>query len=524
MRFLAFVIVTLVLLSACGQETAREQAGKSEDSASLDADAAKEIAWFNGTVDEAFAYAKETGKPVFLYWGAEWCPPCHAIKATIFNKPEFIKRSKLFVPVYLDGDHENAQANGERFGVMGYPTMIVFDAEGRELARIPNGIDIQAYANVLDLTLAASSSARVLLEGLVGGADRLSKNDCSLLAYHAWRQDPDMREDFDLSDGFRRMYEACPAELSVERSILFMSWLDELRRSDTDSGDPLELTDAQREQALAVLDAILASSAMIRANIFRVLLNGPEYTMLLTEPGSERRARMIRTFYETLDNIAADDDIYKRERIYTLAGKIAFERMDDEDAGLSEQLQQEIRDMVQWADESTPSVYERQPVINALGNVLNAAGMDDVAKPMLLAELDKSKQPYYFMVDLADIERRAGNHEAALEWLRKAYESTRGPATRFQWGRYYLFGLIEMTPEDTQAIEDTAIALITEFLRDGGGFYQRPKRHLQQVEARLLEWGDDRPAVVADIRETIRSACASLPEQNSGCEEFLERG
>ena len=57
--------------------------------------------------------------------------------------------------------------------------------------------------------------------------------------------------------------------------------------------------------------------------------------------------------------------------------------------------------MVAWADASTPSVYERQPIINALGNVLNEAGMDDVARPLLVAELEKSKQPYYFMVDLA---------------------------------------------------------------------------------------------------------------------------
>ena len=50
----------------------------------------------------------------------------------------------MFIPVYLDGDDENAQANGERFAVLGYPTMIVFDADGTELTRIPNGIDIQA--------------------------------------------------------------------------------------------------------------------------------------------------------------------------------------------------------------------------------------------------------------------------------------------------------------------------------------------------------------------------------------------
>ena len=84
------------------------------------------IDWFAGDVDAAFAAAKAANKPVFLYWGAEWCPPCAQIKSTIFSKREFQERSRLFVPVYLDGDTPSAQKHGERFGVVGYPTMILF--------------------------------------------------------------------------------------------------------------------------------------------------------------------------------------------------------------------------------------------------------------------------------------------------------------------------------------------------------------------------------------------------------------
>ncbi|MDH5177988.1 MAG: thioredoxin family protein, partial [Gammaproteobacteria bacterium] len=42
------------------------------------------IDWFKGDVDAAFAAAKAANKPVFLYWSAEWCPPCAQIKTTIF--------------------------------------------------------------------------------------------------------------------------------------------------------------------------------------------------------------------------------------------------------------------------------------------------------------------------------------------------------------------------------------------------------------------------------------------------------
>ena len=522
MKSMTVATALLLFLVACGQDMAPEQAALEPNVAEVDTDPVKEIAWFDGSVDEAFAFAKETGKPLFLYWGAEWCPPCHAINATIFSKPEFIERSKLFVPVYLDGDDKDAQAYGERFGVMGYPTMVVFSSDGAELTRIPSGIDIHAYASVLDLTLAASSSVRNLVEELIDGRDSLSENECSLLAYHSWGQDPEMGEDFDLRVGFRRMFEACPEQLSAERSVLYLSWLDESRGAEDEAGNPIELTDQQRDEALAMLDSILADAAMIRANIFNVILSGPTYTSLLTEPGSARRAELTQAFMETLNSVAADDDIYKRERIYTLAGKIGFERIDDESAELSEQLQQEIRDMVAWADESTPSVYERQPVINALANVLNDAGMDDVAKSLLLAELDKSKQPYYFMVDLADIEQRAGNYDVALDWLKQAYDATKGPATRFQWGSYYLTGLLEMTPEDTATIKDTAVSLVTELLQNTGGFYQRPKWQLQRIEARLLEWGGESADALAAIRQSVQSACEALPENDTTCDTFLE--
>ena len=522
MKPLVFVTAFLFFIVACAPETPPEQAAPVADAAEIDKDPVKEIAWFDGSVDEAFAFAKEQGRPLFLYWGAEWCPPCHAINATIFSKPEFIERSKLFVPVYLDGDDEDAQAYGERFGVMGYPTMVVFSADGTELTRIPSGIDIHAYASVLDLTLAASSSVRNLVEELIDGRHSLSENECSLLAYHSWGQDPEIGDDFDLRVGFRRMYEACPEQLGEERSVLYLSWLNEARSAEDEAGNPIELTDQQREEALGMLDAILDDPAMIRANIFSVILGGPTYTSLLTEPGSPRSAELTQAFMETLDSIAADDEIYKRERIYTLAGKIGFERIDDESAELSEQLKQEIRDMVAWADESTPSVYERQPVVNALANVLNDAGMDDVAKSLLLAELDKSKQPYYFMVDLADIEQRAGNYDVALDWLKQAYDSTKGPATRFQWGGYYLTGLLEMTPEDTATITDAAVTLVTELLQNTGGFYQRPKRQLQRIEDRLLEWGGEGTEAIADIRQSVLSACEALPENDASCDTFLE--
>ncbi|MDH3351308.1 MAG: thioredoxin family protein, partial [Gammaproteobacteria bacterium] len=420
------------------------------------------IDWFDGTVDEAFAAAKEAGKPIFLYWGAVWCPPCHAISATVFKSPEFIERSQLFVPVYLDGDKEHAQAYGEKFGVRGYPTMIVFDADGVELTRIPGGIDMQAYANILDLTLSNSSSASELVTSVMAGDTDLTPADCTLLAYNSWGQDTTILADYDEGQAFLRMRDACPSDMRIERSILFFSWLGKALKAEDDEGNPVPLSDEQRAETRQQFEALLADSELVRANIFTVLFSGDEIIAAVMPGDAPERDDLIARHHAVLNELAGDESVYKRERIYTLAGKIGLERIDDPEAELSAALQQEIRDMTVWADESTPSVYERQPIINALANVLDEAGMDDVAKPLLLAELERSGQPYYFMPGIADIEQRAGNEEAAIEWLQKGYDSTRGPATRFQWGYYYLTGLLEMAPADVERIHATTIGLLAE--------------------------------------------------------------
>ena len=83
-------------------------------------------------------------KPVFLYWGAVWCPPCNQVKATLFNRQDFIERSRAFVPVYVDGDSPGAQKLGARFHVSGYPTMLLFSADGTEVTRLPGEVEPRA--------------------------------------------------------------------------------------------------------------------------------------------------------------------------------------------------------------------------------------------------------------------------------------------------------------------------------------------------------------------------------------------
>jgi len=120
--FAVLLLGGALLLAACSSgESTGDAPATGADAAAIDETSG--IDWFDGSVEEAFAAAEREDKPLFLYWGAEWCPYCKQVKATIFTRRDVIRRTRQFVAVELDGDAPAAQQAGENFGVLGYPTM-----------------------------------------------------------------------------------------------------------------------------------------------------------------------------------------------------------------------------------------------------------------------------------------------------------------------------------------------------------------------------------------------------------------
>ena len=147
LRIYTFVVAAILALPGLQQSRTLPPAGQSH-----------EIAWRQGDVADAFAEAKERGKPVLLYWGASWCPPCAQMKASVFKDPRFIAETEKFAPVYLDGDTEGAQRWAERFATAGYPTLIVLRPDGTEVTRI-NGASTAAELLALMRTAADRTSS-----------------------------------------------------------------------------------------------------------------------------------------------------------------------------------------------------------------------------------------------------------------------------------------------------------------------------------------------------------------------------
>src|SRR5450755_2279678 len=197
----AGLLVAVVGLVACGKSAeapappaapATAQVAPAAPTTSL-AHPDSGIAWkeasSDGEIDAAFADARAANKPVFVYWGAKWCPPCNQVQATLFNRHDFIERSRGFVPVYVDGDSPGAQKIGARFHVSGYPTMVLFDTQGKEVTRLPGEVDPVRYTQVLTLGMNAARPVSAVLADALARPAALSANDWRLLAFYAWDTD-----------------------------------------------------------------------------------------------------------------------------------------------------------------------------------------------------------------------------------------------------------------------------------------------------------------------------------------------
>ena len=157
--------------------------------------------------------------------------------------------------------------------------------------------------------------------------------------------------------------------------------------------------------------------------------------------------------------------------------------------------------------------YARQAAINAAVNLYWEAGLEAEAGTLLTAELGKTRSPYYFMLDLAELAEKAGRKQEAVQWLARAYDGAQGPATRFQWGYNYLVGLLEMTPEDTRGIERVGLSVIGELDGAPDAFYQRTRTRLEQLDSKLQRVGcgrrggqGRRRAACADRRDLPQAA------------------
>ncbi|HYD80412.1 MAG TPA: thioredoxin family protein [Paucimonas sp.] len=476
------------------------------------------IQWYKGDVDAAFAHAKKHNKPVFLYWGAVWCPPCNQVKATIFNRQGFIERSRAFVPVYLDGDSPNGQKLGARFKVRGYPTMILFKPDGSEITRLPGEVDGERYLDVLALAMNATRSVKDTLQAALAGGSPLKAEDWRLLADYSW--DTDEQQIIDakqLPATLDRLAKAAPQGESATRLALKAAAAAAGKKADSA---------VDKTAARELLLKVFADARLARDNMDVLTNYAADLAEFASAPKSEERAQLAAAADAALRRLAADATLSKADRLTALDSRVALARLDRE-GPLPEALLKEVREQVAAADRDTTDAYERQSVVYAASGVLTDAGLLDESDALLKAELKRSHSPYYHMLGLASNAKKRGDKAAAIDWYAQAYKAAKGPATRLQWGVSYLNGLLELAPHDEARIEQTAKSVFNELASIQNAFYERNRAVLERLSRKLAQWNamGDHDAALKRMSEQLSGVCAKLPAndpQRATCKQVVD--
>jgi len=96
--------------------------------------------------DEARAESKRSGKPIFaMFTGSDWCGWCIALHAEVLEKKEFLKYAAAELVLFeadfprkkkiSDELKKQNQALSSKYGVRGFPTVLILDVEGNQIAQ-----------------------------------------------------------------------------------------------------------------------------------------------------------------------------------------------------------------------------------------------------------------------------------------------------------------------------------------------------------------------------------------------------
>jgi len=485
------------------------------------------VAWIDAggdaDVERAFAQARSESKPLLLYWGAKWCPPCNQLKVTLFNRQDFAERSKSFVAVNIDGDLPGAQRLGARFKVSGYPTMVLMNPQGVEITRLPGEVDPPQVMKVLQMGLAGGRPVKAVLADARAGK-ALAGSEWRMLAFYSWDTDESQLLNAAERPGvLAQLAQACAASESDSATRLMLKAL-----ADSDEGKGVRPDEALRQR----VRAWLTDAALMRRQMDVVVNYAPEITRALSPDGGAPRKALVSAFQSALRRLEADATLSRGDRLSALLARVELARIDapktERHPKLAAPLLNEVRAHAARADREITDGYERQAVVTAAAHMLGQAGLWSESDALLKANLAKSHSPYYLMSQLGSNARKLGRKAEALDWYEQAWSRSEGPATRLQWGSSYVNAIAELAPQEAARMEKAVATMIGETAGDAGAFDGRSVRSLQRIGEKLAAWNTDgrHDPVIGRLKAQLDGVCAKMPAtdpQRAACDGILRK-
>lgn len=124
-----------------------------------------------GDFAAALARAKKEKKPVFIDFYATWCGPCKMMDRQTYTDSTVAKAASRYVNRKVDAEKGEGIALARRYGVNAYPTLVIVDATGKELARESGFQPPAKFARFLDDTREGRGTIEGLEKLIAAGKD-----------------------------------------------------------------------------------------------------------------------------------------------------------------------------------------------------------------------------------------------------------------------------------------------------------------------------------------------------------------
>jgi thioredoxin-like negative regulator of GroEL len=92
---------------------------------------AGDLEGWGSDLTDAVQQSRSSGKPILVYFTADWCPPCRTMKSTTWSDPQVRDALGSFVAVKVDVDQHPEIA--QRYSVQSIPRVLILDGQQRAI-------------------------------------------------------------------------------------------------------------------------------------------------------------------------------------------------------------------------------------------------------------------------------------------------------------------------------------------------------------------------------------------------------
>ncbi len=374
--------------------------------------------WFAGTFEEAKVKASQENKNIFLYWGAVWCPPCNELKQEVFATHRFQELMLNFIPLYLDGDSEQAQELGATLNLTGYPTVVIFDAGGQEMMRLQESISIQEFDLMISNILTSNSNFKKIVKNVL--EDRASSSDWLLLSETRWGDDLDEKTYF-------KIYEKLKSQNEIIQTKILTQILNYVFEHQ-------ELGQKIIAQKNYLLETIFKSDETIFAARNLIVYQTSEfYDVFYQGAVQNEKDELEKKWMTASSKLVEHPSVSLDIRLWSYYPEVIFYKKTHPKKNLPKNMIKKVKDAVANINKLAKTPFQRKSVISNASYLLTEMELYDDAEKILTDELKVTSTPWYLQSSLSQIEKSRGNMGKSLEWSQKARASVKGKASRVQW-------------------------------------------------------------------------------------------